>query len=54
MGTPIVPVVKLNGTLRICGDYKVTVNSVSKHNKYPLPRIDVFFPVGRRQDIIQT
>ena len=40
---PIVPVVKPNGALRICGDYKVTVNSASKHDKYPLPRIEDLF-----------
>ncbi len=40
---PIVPVVKPNGSLRICGDYKTTVNTASKHNKYPLPRIDDLF-----------
>ena len=37
---PIVPVIKSNGSLRICGDYKVTVNSASKLDKYPLPRIE--------------
>ena len=38
--TPIVPVVKKNGTIRICGDYKVTLNRVAVVESYPLPRID--------------
>ena len=37
---PIVPVVKADGTIRICGDYKVTVNQATKVDTYPLPRID--------------
>ena len=37
---PVVPVVKHNGSLRICGDYKLTVNSVANIESYPLPRID--------------
>ena len=40
---PIVSVTKPNGSFRICGDYKVTVNSVSKLDKYPLPRIEDLF-----------
>jgi hypothetical protein len=28
--TPIVPVVKPSGAIRICGDYKVTINKVIK------------------------
>ena len=28
--TPIVPVTKSDGTVRVCGDYKLTVNKVSK------------------------
>ena len=40
---PIVPVLKQDGTLRICGDYKVTVNRAAKTDSYPLPRIyDLF------------
>ena len=37
---PIVPVVKGDGSVRICGDYKVTVNQAAKIDTYPLPRID--------------
>lgn len=29
--------------MRICGDYKLTVNAVSKTNPYPLPRIEDIF-----------
>ena len=36
---PIVPVVKINGTICICGDYKVTANLVAKQDSYPLPRV---------------
>ena len=40
---PIVPVLKSDGTVRICGDYRLTVNQVSKVNAYPVPRIDDLF-----------
>ena len=40
---PIVPVIKSDGSVRICGDYKVTVNRVAKVDSYPLPRIDDLF-----------
>ena len=42
-GTPIVPVVKANGSIRICGDYKVTINPKLKRDYYPLPRIEELF-----------
>ena len=40
---PIVPVVKSDGKIRICGDYKVTINQSAKIDKYPIPRIDDLF-----------
>ena len=38
--TPIVPVIKSDGSVRICGDYKQTVNKFSKVDRYMIPRID--------------
>eukprot|EP00731_Ephydatia_muelleri_P017649 Em0010g747a len=37
---PVVPVVKGDGNIRLCGDYKVTINRVASLEKYPLPRIE--------------
>uniref|UniRef100_A0A1X7USV9 Peptidase A2 domain-containing protein n=1 Tax=Amphimedon queenslandica TaxID=400682 RepID=A0A1X7USV9_AMPQE len=40
---PIVPVVKSDGSIRICGDYRVTVNAVAKLESYPLPKVEDLF-----------
>ena len=40
---PIVPVPKKDGSVRICGDFKVTVNQASLTEQYPLPRAENLF-----------
>ena len=34
---------KQDGTVRICGDYKLTVNKATKPDSYPIPRIQDLF-----------
>ncbi|XP_060519138.1 uncharacterized protein K02A2.6-like [Cylas formicarius] len=41
--TPIVPILKKNGGIRICGDFKVTLNSQLEFQQFPLPRIEYLF-----------
>lgn len=38
---PIVPVLKTDKkSIRICGDFKTTVNSASKLDRYPIPKVE--------------
>lgn len=37
---PIVPVVKEDEGIRICCDYKVTINNLSKLESYPIPKVE--------------
>lgn len=42
-GTPLVPVLKTNGSIRLCADYKTTVNKYIKDVHYPFPKIEELF-----------
>ena len=47
--TPIVPVMKPDRSVQICGDFKV-INPLSKLDRYPIPRIeDLFSTLGGGQ-----
>ncbi|XP_043224264.1 uncharacterized protein K02A2.6-like [Amphibalanus amphitrite] len=41
--SPIVTVMKQDGTVRLCGDYKVTVNRWAEVGTYPLPTVQDLF-----------
>lgn len=43
MGSPLEPILKSDGKIRLCADYKVTVNKFVRDVKYPLPKIEEFF-----------
>eukprot|EP00057_Strongylocentrotus_purpuratus_P013236 XP_011667710.1 PREDICTED: uncharacterized protein K02A2.6-like [Strongylocentrotus purpuratus] len=40
---PIVPVVKGDGSIRICGDYKTTINPAARFDTYRIPRVEELF-----------
>jgi hypothetical protein len=42
-GTPVVPVVKADNSIRLCADFKVTVNQHLLDDKYPIPNIEDIF-----------
>lgn len=41
--SPIVPVLKRDGSIRLCADYSVTINKQLLVDKYPLPRHEELF-----------
>lgn len=42
-GTPLVPVLKPNGEIRLCTDYKTTINKHIKDVHYSFPKIEELF-----------
>ena len=58
--TPVVPVPKGDGRIRVCGDYKVTLNRHLEVDRYPLPKPNELFasPAGSQKfskvDLTQT
>lgn len=40
-GTPVVPILKSDGSVRLCGDYKLTVNQALEVDHFPLPHVEV-------------
>lgn len=41
--TPVVPIVKKSGEIRLCGDYRSTVNEATESDTYPMPTASEVF-----------
>ena len=39
----VIPVIKTDGSIRLCGDYRTTVDQAAKSDPYPLQRIEDLF-----------
>lgn len=52
--TPIVPVIKSDGTIRLCGDYKITLNKYLDINRYLKPRFNDLISVFQKAKLFST
>lgn len=43
---PIVPILKPDNSIRICGDYKTAVNQFSRVDNFPIPKVEDFATLG--------
>ena len=48
--TPVIPILKPNGDVRLCGDYKCTINKPLRQDPYPVPAVSQILadPAGGR------
>ena len=51
---PIVPVMKGDGSIRICGDYKLMVNRGAKADVYPIPSMTRYLHQWQGEKILQN
>ena len=51
---PIFPILKADGTVCICGDYKMMINRYSKLDGYPLPKAEDLFTTLARHSMSLT
>ena len=51
---PIVPVMKQNGSVRICGDYRLTINQAIKRDSYPCHESKTFSQIWRGANLYQA
>lgn len=49
--TPTVNVLNQNGQIRICGDYRITINPVLLKHTYPVPLFDQLRQTSQRRQI---
>uniref|UniRef100_A0A5S6QAX4 RNA-directed DNA polymerase n=1 Tax=Trichuris muris TaxID=70415 RepID=A0A5S6QAX4_TRIMR len=38
--TPVVPIIKPTGAVRLCGDYKITINTALQEHPFPIPSVN--------------